>query len=227
MDTVQFMLDVVLNALARARVIIAGAPRRILTVMLEVLTSFSFQRLLGDWQGFIVSGASKIADEFQSILRDLGRIPTYAVIQEVRLRINGPPAGSTRVMTGTQAVFFVTDIVALSVTQAATLQLPFIATIAKKVKSFTSLFKTITERLDALTSIRKLINRLYLFAVDFAIVVWNWVLMIFGLLIFASLVERLNEGILDKYCLPQKNPLVKDRSLGRRRQRAASASKAP
>jgi len=222
-----FILNTLWNALTRVVQELEEFPAVVWLAVKNALPTFYqiWQSLVTFDVAFIfVSLANVPFNELSNLLQRLQRIPTLAIVEEAKKVLKPLMPGQTRVMKASDALIMAVDLVADSVSNSARLQIPAVLRFWRTVDGIKSKVSILINGLPMASIVGKLVKKLWFLIVDFAILFWNFGLMVWGLLTLVSILDRAQKGVTDNYVLQQKNPLVKDRTLGRRRFRSASSA---
>jgi len=173
------------------------------------------------WLVWTVGFADIPLDVAIDLVNKIGSAPLQAFLSAVKDRISIPHPYKTKVIRADQAVWMCVEVVSAGAIDAGNLQFSTSWRIWKFVDDIRSRVKLVIDRFRVTNLLKKTVLKLWLLAVQMGQTAWNWASTGVAIVIIVSLLDRLDRGLLDNYFLQQKNPLVKDKRLGRRRSRVS------
>lgn len=217
-----FLWEVFQSFATRATTVFASIPGRVITELEKHTNTFNWlwASSPGSFFTWLVGFADVPLNVVNSVFLDLSLIPADAFIDAATARLVFPETQWTnRVLRGDQAVLMCVDIIATAGRRTAKLQLPNVFRVFNLIDGLKSRITTLTSRSPVAAWLKKIGGKVALTILNLYVLTVNLLVTGLTILIFASLVERVGGGIVEQYALQQKNPLVKDRRLGRKRSR--------
>jgi hypothetical protein len=223
-EIITFLMDVLLGTLDRLDSIITDSIADVFSRLNKHVRTFDASILLGGphvWLVWTAGFADIPLDVAIDALSRIGSAPLQAFLDALRARVKVPGSWKTKVIRGDQAVFLCIEVITRGATDAGNLQFTPSFRLWQWADRFRSRVKTLIEGFRVTALLKKTVLKFWLFAVQLGFTIWNWSATAVAIVTTISLLDRLDRGLLDNYFLQQKNPLVKDTRLGRRRSRVA------
>jgi len=224
-ELISFVVDVFLGTLQRLESISLNFPLVMLDKARKHFNTFDTSILLGGphvWLVWCFGFSDVFFDTAIDFVNQIGSAPLQSVIAAIRSRIALPGLWKTKVIRADQAVMMTIEVITAGAIDAGNLQFNPTWRIWRWIDTrIVSRVKLAIEGFRITSLIRKTVLKFWLLVVQICMTLWNWCATGAAILMVASLLDRLDRGLLDNYFLQQKNPLVKDTRLGRRRSRAA------